>query len=127
MPEEVLYSKEGHIATVTLNRPEKYNTLRTEVIAGLRSALEDANRDGDVRVIVLEGAGDAFCGGFDFSGGLGHYEGIQEESYDPGRDVHSVTNHYTSYITTFMGLWRGSKPTISKVHGYSHQDWLART
>ena len=33
-------------------------------------------------------------------------------------DVHGVTNQYTSYLTTFMGLWRGQKPTIAKVHGY---------
>ena len=118
MSEEVLYSTDGAIATIRLNRPEKYNTLRSEVISGLRAGLESANRDPEVKVIVLEGAGDAFCGGFDFSGGLEHYAGIREEGYDPGMDVHSVTNVYTSYIETFMGLWRGGKPTISKVHGY---------
>ncbi len=118
MSEVIKYSKQDRIATVTLNRPEKYNTLRREVIDGIKNSLEDANRDDEVRVIVLEGAGDSFCGGFDFSGGLEHYEDIQESGYDPGMDVHWVTNHYTSYITTFMGLWRGLKPTISKVHGY---------
>ncbi len=49
-----------------------------EVIDGLDDALRDANRDPDVKVIVLEGAGDNFCGGFDFSGGLEHYGTIQE-------------------------------------------------
>ncbi len=116
--EEVLYGKSGAIATITLNRPEKANTLRMEVIQGIDEALEDANRDPAVKVVVLEGAGDNFCGGFDFSGSLDHYESIREESYDPGMDVHWVSNRYTSYITTFMGLWRGLKPTIAKVHGY---------
>jgi enoyl-CoA hydratase len=114
----VLYAKQGHIATVTLNRPDKYNTLRTEVIESLKQRLEQANKDPDVRIIVLEGNGDAFCGGFDFSGGLEHFSSIKEEGYDPGMDAHWVTNHYTSYITTFMGLWRGLKPSIAKVHGY---------
>ena len=114
----VLYSTHEGIATITLNRPDKANTLRTEVLAGLSDALASANRDPDVKVIVLEGAGDNFCGGFDFGGGLEHYGGIQESGYDPGMDVHGVTNQYTSYLTTFMGLWRGQKPTIAKVHGY---------
>lgn len=118
MTDEVLYAKTDRIATISLNRPEKYNTLRREVIRGLRQYLEDANQDQDVRVIVLEGKGDAFCGGFDFSGGLEHFGNIKEENYDPGMDAHEVTNHYTSYISSFMGLWRGLKPTISKVHGY---------
>ena len=114
----VLYSKTAGIATITLNRPNKANTLRMEVVEGLDHALRDANYDRDIKVVILEGAGDNFCGGFDFSGGLEHYESIQEDAYDPGMDVHWVANHYTSYITRFMGLWRGLKPTIAKVHGY---------
>lgn len=119
MSENMLkYSKEGAIATITLNRPEKYNTLRVEMQEELAATLRDANRDDAIKVIVLEGAGDSFCGGFDFSGGLEHYPGITEDGYDPGVDHHLVTNHYTSYITTFMGMWRGLKPVIAKVHGY---------
>ncbi|MEE8310789.1 MAG: enoyl-CoA hydratase/isomerase family protein, partial [Candidatus Binatia bacterium] len=67
--EEVLYSKSNGIATITLNRPDKANTLRPEVILGLDESLRDANQDNYVKVIILEGAGDNFCGGFDFSGG----------------------------------------------------------
>ncbi len=115
---EVKYAKEGAIATITLNRPEKYNTLRYEVIQGLDAALRDANRDKEIKVIILEGAGDSFCGGFDFSDGLEHYGNIKEEGYDPGMDVYGVANPYTSYINVFMGLWRGLKPVITKVHGY---------
>ena len=119
MPYEMIqFAKNEAIATVTLNRPEKYNTLRIEMIQELENALMDANHDDAIKVIVLEGAGDSFCGGFDFSGGLEHYEHIKEENYDPGVDIHWVTNSYTSYIPKFMGLWRGLKPTIAKVHGY---------
>ena len=80
--EAVEYSKQGGIATIRLNRPSKANTLRMEVIEGMDDALEDANRDNEIKVIILEGAGDNFCGGFDFSGGLEHYEGLTEEKYD---------------------------------------------
>ena len=114
----IKYAKKDAIATITPNRPEKYNTLRLELLEDMDNALKDANRDNEVKVIVLEGAGDAFCGGFDFSGGLEHYETIKEEGYDPGMDINMVTNQYLSYIPIFMGLWRGLKPTISKVHGY---------
>ena len=114
----VKYATNGAIATITLNRPEKYNTLRMEVIQGLNDSLRMANQDDDIKVIVLEGAGNSFCGGFDFSDGLEHYGNIKEDNYDPGQDVIGVTGQYTSYINTFMGLWRGSKPTIAKVHGY---------
>jgi enoyl-CoA hydratase len=116
--EMIKFAKNEAIATITLNRPEKYNTLRIEMIQEIESALMDANQDNDIKVIVLEGAGDSFCGGFDFSGGLEHYEHIKEENYDPGVDIHWVTNTYLSYIPKFMGLWRGLKPTIAKVHGY---------
>ena len=116
--DDVLYSVADQIATITLNRPDKANTLRMEVIDGLDQSLRKANEDNDVKVIVLEGAGDNFCGGFDFSSGLEHYGPIAEDQYDPGMDVFWVTNQYTSYIPKFMGLWRGLKPTIAKVHGY---------
>lgn len=119
MPEDVVkYGKSGAIATITLNRPEKYNALRAEVILGLDEALKAANRDNEVRVIILEGAGDSFCAGFDFSNGLEHVRVYRENGYDPGMDVCVAVNSYTSGIPIFMGLWRGLKPTIAKVHGY---------
>ncbi len=114
----VVYEKDNAIATITLNRPEKYNTFRGEMIRALNDAIADANRDNSVKVIVLQGAGDSFCGGFDFSDGLEHYGNIKEKGYDPGMDAHNVCNPYTTYINTFMGLWRGLKPVIAKVHGY---------
>ena len=120
MSEEVVkYRAEDGVATITLNRPEKANTLRLEVIESLDQWLGQANADSNVKVIVLEGAGDNFCGGFDFSGGLEHYNMITEEGYDPGLDVQFVTDRYQSYVPKFMGLWRGAKPTIAKVHGYA--------
>ena len=116
--EALIYAKQDAVATIKLNRPEKQNTLRPDMINALEDTLRDANRDSAIKVIILEGAGNSFCAGFDFSDGLEHFSVIQEAGYDPGRDVHDVCNPYTSYISTFMGLWRGLKPTIAKVHGY---------
>jgi len=119
MPQDVVkYVKSGAIATITLNRPEKYNTLRAEMVRGFDDALRTANRDNEVRVIILEGAGDSFCAGFDFSNGLEHARAYQEDGYDPGMDVFGASNSFTGGIPIFMGLWRGLKPTIAKVHGW---------
>lgn len=62
----VLYEKKGHIAYITINRPERMNALGSEVTAGLREAIFDVRTDSEVRVAIVTGAGDrAFCAGAD--------------------------------------------------------------
>src|SRR5882757_2405524 len=114
----VKYATSGGIATITLNRPERLNTLRTDMGLALDNALRRANRDDAVKVIVLEGAGDSFCAGFDFSNGLEHAGLYREDGYDPGMDVFLTTSSHSSGIVRFMELWRSLKPTIAKVHGW---------
>jgi enoyl-CoA hydratase len=114
----VLYATSGPVATITLNRPDKANAIRADVAVLLDDALRTANRDSSVKVIVLEGAGDNFCAGFDVSGGLEHHRVYREDGYDPGLDMATTINRYTNGVEIFMGLWRGLKPTIAKVHGY---------
>jgi methylglutaconyl-CoA hydratase len=63
----VLYSVENSIAWLTLNRPDKRNALNDELIAALKRALAEANRDESVRAIVITGAGKDFCSGADLS------------------------------------------------------------
>jgi enoyl-CoA hydratase len=119
MPYQMIeYEKDGRIATITLNRPAKHNTLRVEMWEELEDALRDANRDRSVRVVVLQGAGDSFCAGFDFSGGLEHFPGLGEEGYDPGEDAAAAANPFLGPIPRFMQVWRGLKPVIAKVHGW---------
>ncbi|HJQ55787.1 MAG TPA: crotonase/enoyl-CoA hydratase family protein [Vineibacter sp.] len=119
MPSENLaFDKAGPIATITLNRPEKHNTIRADMTLALDEALRSANRDREIKVIVLQGAGDSFCAGFDFSGGLEHASHFKEEGYDPGLDFFASANSLTGGIPVYMGLWRGLKPTIAKVHGW---------
>ena len=63
----VLYSVEGAVARITLNRPEKRNALNDALIAGLKEKLRDASNNDAVRAIVIDGAGRDFCSGADLS------------------------------------------------------------
>jgi methylglutaconyl-CoA hydratase len=65
--QSVLYSVEGHVARITLNRADKRNALNDAVISGIKGSLRDADRDERVRVVVISGAGKDFCSGADLS------------------------------------------------------------
>jgi enoyl-CoA hydratase/carnithine racemase len=62
---ELLYEKDGPIATLTLNRPERLNAISGPMLAALSERLIEANLDRDVRVVILTGAGRGFCAGLD--------------------------------------------------------------
>lgn len=62
---ELLYEKDGNVATLTLNRPERLNAISGPMLAALSERLIEADRDRDVRCIVLTGAGRGFCAGLD--------------------------------------------------------------
>ena len=64
---EVLYSTADHIATITLNRPERMNTISGPMLNQLTQALLDADKDPEVRVVILTGTGRAFCAGLDLT------------------------------------------------------------
>ena len=93
--ETILYEKQERLTTITLNRPDKLNNIRPPMPEELEKAIAEANADPDVRVIILQGAGKAFCAGFDFSEDLACFKklGGQEgsEVWDPGRDMIMVS------------------------------------
>ncbi len=64
---DILYDVDDHIATITLNRPDKLNAWTRRMEAEVRQAMADAAGDADARVIVLTGAGRGFCAGADMS------------------------------------------------------------
>src|SRR5688572_5832309 len=63
--DEVLYATSGHVATLTLNRPDRMNTISMPMLRQLSERLLEADADRSVRVIVVTGVGRAFCAGLD--------------------------------------------------------------
>ncbi len=114
----VLYEKKGRIAYITLNRPERYNAISAETPSAIEAAVQQANADDEVHVIILQGAGKAFCSGYD----LKEYAerprpqiGSQNMPWDPTIDYKMMKRN----TEQFMSLWHSYKPTICKVHGYA--------
>ncbi|MEM1403404.1 MAG: crotonase/enoyl-CoA hydratase family protein [Pseudomonadota bacterium] len=112
----VLYEANDRVATLTLNRPERLNAISAELPSDLRAAVERADDDPDVHVIVLQGAGKGFCGGYDlvdYAEMPGEMHGNQDMPWDPTLDYRMMSRN----TEDFMSLWRASKPTIARVHG----------
>ncbi len=75
VPDEVLYEVADHIATLTLNAPGRMNTISAAMLDQLSERLLQADRDPDVRCIVITGAGRAFCAGLDMAAQMGAAKG----------------------------------------------------
>jgi enoyl-CoA hydratase len=107
------------IARLLLNRPEKLNAINDDTPRDIRNAVEWANDDDEVHVIVVEGAGKGFCGGYDlthFGQSFSEHPCQQEKTpWDPMEDYRFMKRN----TEDFMALWRSPKPTIAKVHGYA--------
>jgi enoyl-CoA hydratase len=109
----VLYSIDGPIARVTMNRPERRNALDHQLLDDLDAAFDAAEADGDVRVVVLSGAGPSFCSGYDLAG-----------SYyitppDGGWTVASGLERLRGIEDRYRRIWDFPKPTIAQVHGHA--------
>jgi enoyl-CoA hydratase len=103
MPEEVLCDVADGIATVTLNRPEKRNAMNTALLAGLGGCFEALEERRDVRVVVLRGAGPAFCAGMD----------LREMEARGG----APADGDGAVIPVLQRVERSRHPTIAVVHG----------
>lgn len=122
--EVVLYEERDGIALITLNRPEKLNTLNEDVIQGLADAVERAAGSRGVSSVVLRGAGRTFTAGYDLNpppggprfGARYDAEGPEprEGAWDPVRDRAFMGHN----VRRFMTVWECPKPVIAQVHGY---------
>jgi len=111
----VIVEKGGAVATLTLNRPERLNTITPELLADLHAALDDALADDAVRVLRLRGAGRAFCAGYDIGWGA-EWMGEQEAGrpWDPMADLRGIGR----YVDAYRRLWTLPKPVVAQVHGF---------
>ena len=112
------YAVDGRIARITLNRPARLNAINEKMPREIRSAIEAANADERVHVIVLAGAGRAFCAGYDlkqFAEGDPQNRWTQDMPWDPMRDYRGMKAN----TEDFFSIWRSYKPVICKVHGYA--------
>ena len=115
---------EPRIARLLLDRPEKLNAINGAMPGEIRQAIAWAEANDEVHVIMVEGAGRAFCAGFDLDEyaegddptGMGEHPCRQEKTpWDPMIDYASMKG----ITEDLMSLWRCRKPTIAKVHGYA--------
>jgi enoyl-CoA hydratase len=105
----------NRVLHIVLNRPERLNAINLEMPRELDAAVADANRNDAVRVLVLRGAGRAFCAGYDLDWGtqLEHASDAQR-GWDPVRDFVGMSDN----VRCFMSLWHSRKPVIAQVHGW---------
>jgi enoyl-CoA hydratase/carnithine racemase len=105
--QSITYSVADHVAQLTLNRPERLNALHAGALQEINAAMDQAEADADVRVIVVSGAGRAFSSGFDLK--------AQMEQKPEGDAVWRAILDLD--FDTTMRFWNSPKPTIAAVHG----------
>jgi enoyl-CoA hydratase len=102
-------------AYLTLNRPERLNAITMEMARELAAAVERANDDDRVHVIVLSGEGRSFCAGYDLKRYAESGELTQPPVWDPIKDYRGMRRNTDDFFT----LWRSLKPTIARVQGHA--------
>jgi enoyl-CoA hydratase len=115
---KVLFERDGRIGRITLNRPEVLNAIDDDLPTELSEAVARADADPNIHVMVLSGAGKAFCSGYD----LAHYASsdgpnkvVQDMPWDPMQDFQFMWRN----TQAFMSLFRAMRPVICKVHGFA--------
>jgi enoyl-CoA hydratase len=107
----VRYQAEGGIARIVMNRPEKRNALNHQLLDDLDAAFRAAEDDAAVQVVVLSGAGPAFCAGYDLTGS--YYTTPPDGRWTAGNALMTLRGIEARY----QRIWNCPKVTIAQVHG----------
>ena len=115
---------DGRVARVTLNRPEKMNSLSQELLFDLNDALHDLEADDSCRVIIVRGAGRTFSAGYDLAPARGRGADAvvrrHKQTDDKGRRLLMGTRTGMQQVTDIhMYFWNMAKVTIAQIHGYA--------
>jgi len=117
--DDLLYEREGNIATITLNRPDKMNALSFDMSRSLDRAIRAAEDDDDVKVVIIKGAGGNFSAGYDLTKVYHVYE---QRDKEPGKRRPSqrarlyVDKRYL--LDPLQQIFNCTKPTIAQVEGW---------
>jgi methylglutaconyl-CoA hydratase len=103
----LLLNQQGGVATITLNRPEKRNAISFQLVAELLAAMDEAEQSTDAQVLILTGAGKAFCAGMD----------IEELKSLLGKTHEQNVEDSSRMAQLFRRLYDFPKPTIAAVNG----------
>jgi enoyl-CoA hydratase len=115
--ESLRYEVDGRVATITLDRAERLNAIDLAMPSEIQAAVERAESNREVHVVVVTGAGRSFCSGYDLKDFAENPDAphTQDMPWDPMLDYEMMmanTRH-------FMSLFRCHKPTIAKVRGHA--------
>jgi len=110
----LLAEKDGHILTVTLNRPEKKNAVNAEVLCGLSDAWHRLDADDDLRVAILTGTGPVFCAGMDLSVIPKLRAGKADDEYEK-----RLLTEGAVIFDGWLKTYRPRKPVIAAVEGFA--------
>jgi len=112
----VLYAVDGHVATITMNRPEVANAQDTALIDGIDAALDTADADDDVRVVILAGNGKHFSAGHDLKALVGDAE---PDKWRLMRDTPEgkFRHEQVMYYDRCRRIYSFRKPTVAAVQG----------
>ena len=104
------------VGIITLTRAAEYNTITPELRDELANAIDDADADHDVHVILLRAEGPAFCAGYALAGSTRAQAGetSRKRVWDSVADYGMISQ----YVKVYMKLWYARKPTIAAVHGW---------
>jgi enoyl-CoA hydratase len=112
MPETLRTETDGGVRSIVLTRAAEYNTITPQLRDELGQAIDDADVDPDVRVILLRAEGQAFCAGYGLDWSTSAQAG--EGQWDSVRDYRMISR----FVDTYMKLWYAAKPTIAAVQGW---------
>jgi len=99
-----------HVSRITLNRPESRNALNNTLRTELYGTLQGNDRNPEIRVTIIRGAGKAFCAGYDLK--------ANNRDDQPFHTAGGDGNWPRHVVDGFFGVWDLAKPVIAQVHGY---------
>lgn len=116
MTRSVKAETKAGVRSIIFCRPDEYNTITPQFRDELSAAIDEADADQDVKVILLRAEGPAFCAGY----GLDWAVEAQTRQADSPRVWDSVADlrEISRYVDTFMKLWYSRKPTVAAVQGW---------